>query len=98
MIIPKAEEIFKNITKDFQLGNLGKDDYQKAQFIYGLCILCLKYDKTKKAGLHFLAELNNLFVVSNSKDGFLRKQEGTSTKVSKIEQSKVKKVAERSRW
>ena len=61
-------------------------------------MLAIKYKKTKKAGLHFLSELNNLFVSSNSRDGFLRKNESTQTKISKIEQSKVKKAVERSKW
>jgi hypothetical protein len=98
LILPQAQKIFKTITKDFQLGNLGKEEYDQAKFIYGLVILCLRFPKTRKAGVHFLRELNNLFVSSNSKDGFLRKNEATTTKVSEIKQSKMKRMADRSKW
>jgi len=98
LIIPEAQKEFKEITKDWQLGNLSKDDFPKFQFGFGLMILCLRYKKTLKAGRHLLAELNAFMVSSNSKDGFLRKNESTQTKISKIEQSKVKKVAQGSKW
>ncbi len=96
LIIPEAFRVFKNITKDFQLGNLSKEEYEKAQFIYGFCILCLKYPKTRKAGNHFLKELEMMFVASNSKEGFLRKHEHTKTKESIIKQAKNWK--ERVKW
>lgn len=98
LILPEARNKFKEITKDWQLGNLDKNDFLKFQFGFGLMMLCLRYKKTMKAGIHFLSELNALVVSSNSKDGFLRKNESTQTKISKIEQSRVKKVAERSKW
>jgi hypothetical protein len=98
LIIPEAQKTFKEITKDWQLGNLSKEDFNKFQFGFGLAVLCLRYKKTLKAGMHILSELNAFIVSSNSKEGFLRKQEGTQTKISKVEQSKVKKVAERSQW
>lgn len=84
----KAKEIKEIITRDFQLGNLGKEEYEKAQFIFGLIVLCLKWPKTRKAGLHFLQELELMFIASNSKDGFLRKYEQAPPKETIIKKHK----------
>jgi hypothetical protein len=98
LIEPAMSEIQDKLNRNFQLGNLSKDEYEKAQFIYGLINLCLRYKKTMKAGLHFFMELNNMFVSSNSKEGFLRRNEATTVKVNKVEQTKGKKVVDKMQW
>lgn len=84
----KLDDVKAEITRDFQLGNLSKEEYQKAQFVFGLVALCFRWKDTTKAGLHFLKELELMFIASNSKEGFLRKYEQAPPKETIIKKAK----------
>lgn len=99
LLDPEASKIFKDmgITKDNQLGNLDQKQFEKIVFGFGLASLCLNYKSTRKYGLHVLMEIANMLVTSNSIEGFLRKEEHESIKITRVGMEKKGKFVDRFR-
>lgn len=95
-INPEAAEIFSEIFRDWQLGYYTKEDFQNLLFLFTHAIGCLKYKFTHKYGNRVLEMANFYSISTNSKEGFLRKQEATKTKEALIKQAKNWK--ERIKW
>ena len=87
-INPQAAEKWKEIVRDWQLGFYTKDDFQNLQFLFVHAMTAIGFKKTKEYGEKVMEMANYYSISTNSKDGFLRKQEVTRTKESLIKQQK----------
>jgi len=97
--ITKKQQILLDIlNRNLQLGNLSKEEYEK--YVFGISFFSVvgRFKSTTTYAKHLAFTIISGIITSNSKDGFLRRNEATSVKISKIEQSKLKKGIDRMRW
>jgi hypothetical protein len=95
-IEPAAAMLWKDIFRDWQMGYYSKEDFQNMLFLFVLSIRCIKYKYTRDYGRRLLEKTAYYALSTNSKEGFLRKQEQTKTKETMIKQQKNWK--ERVKW
>jgi hypothetical protein len=95
-INPEAANMWKEIFRDWQMGNYQKDDFNNIMFLFTTSIRCMKYKYTKDYGKRLLEKTAYYAISTNSKDGFLRKQLETRVKEARIMSQKNWK--ERVKW
>lgn len=78
LIEPVSKEMYPELNRDFQLGNLDKNELndirQSYVFIRHLKLLEHKNQVLGGLATHFLAKANMIMITSNSKNGSLRKR------------------------
>lgn len=95
-IEPEAAKLWREIFRDWQMGFYSKEDFHNMLFLFVLAIRCLKYKYTRDYGKRLLEKTAYYALSTNSKEGFLRKQEQTKVKESVVKQQKNWK--ERVKW
>ena len=86
--IDPASTIFKKLSRNFQLGNIERKEYEHMKIVIEKILIMLKYPSPlmQKEAQELLEMVDTRLVLSGSKEGFVRKEINTHTNINKVTQ------------